>query len=145
MWHAQQKSPIAIGNDVWIGSDVTLNDGVRIGDGAVVAAASVVTKDVPPYGIMGGNPARLIRLRFAEDIVAGPRRIAWWRFSLHQLAKFPLRDSVRFIAAFDATYEPVNRGSPRRSHCGRPCRHWRPWPLARQPQDQDSARTQSSA
>ena len=112
MWHAQQKSPIAIGNDVWIGSDVTLNDGVLIGDGAVLAAASVVTKDVLPYGIMGGNPARLIRLRFAEDIVAGPRRIAWWRFGLHQSAKFPLHDSVRFIEAFDATYEPVEPWQP---------------------------------
>lgn len=56
-----------IGRDVWIGAEVFIKAGVTIGDGAIVAAASVVTKDIPPYTIYGGNPAKLIRMRFSEE------------------------------------------------------------------------------
>jgi len=61
------KGDIIIGNDVWIGTDVTILAGVKIHDGAVVGARSVVTKDVPPYAVVGGNPAKIIKYRFTEE------------------------------------------------------------------------------
>lgn len=69
---------ITIGNDVWVGTDVKLLGGIHIGDGAVVAAGAVVTKDVPPYAIVGGVPARLIRYRFGEEQVEFLERLQWW-------------------------------------------------------------------
>jgi virginiamycin A acetyltransferase len=67
-----------VGNDVWIGYDAMVMPGVRIGDGAIVAAGAVVTKDVPPYGIVAGNPARLVRTRFDAAEVERLLRAAWW-------------------------------------------------------------------
>ena len=58
-----------VGNDVWIGQDVTIMDGIQIGNGAIIATGSVVTKNVPPYAIVGGNPAKIIRYRFPEEII----------------------------------------------------------------------------
>jgi acetyltransferase-like isoleucine patch superfamily enzyme len=71
---------IAVGNDVWIGNGAMILPGIRIGDGAIVGAGSVVTKDVPPYAIVGGSPAGLIRYRFPEEIVAKLLAIHWWRW-----------------------------------------------------------------
>ena len=73
-----QKHGIRIGNDVWIGEGVTIAQGVSIGHGAVVAARSVVTKDVAPYAIVGGNPAGLIRYRFSESVIQRLLASAWW-------------------------------------------------------------------
>lgn len=70
--------PVSIGHDVWIGADVLMMDGVSIGTGAVVAARSVVTKDVPPYAIVGGSPAKLIRYRFGEEEIKKLIASAWW-------------------------------------------------------------------
>ena len=75
------KGGITIGHDVWIGARAIILSGVTIGNGAIIAAGAVVSKDVPPYSIMGGNPARLIRSRFAPDIVAAMQRIRWWDWS----------------------------------------------------------------
>ncbi len=72
------KGDTVVGNDVWIGYDSLILPGVRIGDGAIVAARSVVTRDVPPYTIVGGNPAKLIRKRFSEEVIAALLAIAWW-------------------------------------------------------------------
>ena len=69
---------VVIGHDVWIGANVIILNGVKIADGAIIGAGSVVTKDVPPYGIVGGNPARLIRKRFDEDTIAALLDVAWW-------------------------------------------------------------------
>lgn len=74
-----------IGNDVWIGARVFVRDGVRIGDGALVAAGAVVVSDVPDYAIVGGVPARLIRYRFAEDVVRELLEIKWWHWSEERL------------------------------------------------------------
>lgn len=70
-----------IGNDVWIGSQVLIIGGVKIGDGAIVAAGSVVTKDVPPYAIVGGVPAKVIRYRFNDDEIKQLLKIQWWNKS----------------------------------------------------------------
>ena len=72
------KIPVIIGNDVWIGAKVTILGGVKIGDGAVIAAGAVVTKDVPPYAIVGGIPAKLIRYRYDQDVIDMLMSFKWW-------------------------------------------------------------------
>lgn len=90
---------IEIGNDVWIGEGVFISRGVRIGCGSIVAARSVVTKDVPPYAIVGGIPARVIRYRFSEEIISKLIEIKWWDLDISVLAK--LRHS--------SIYESINQ------------------------------------
>lgn len=82
---------IQIGNDVWIGENVTLAHGVTIGDGAVVATNAVVTKDVEPYAVVGGVPARTIRMRFHERTVEELLDVQWWRYTPDQLADLDVR------------------------------------------------------
>ena len=77
-WDAVRKGDTVIGPDVWIGDHATVMPGVTIGAGAIVAAMSVVTKDVPPYAIVAGNPARAVRARFGEDTVRRLLAVAWW-------------------------------------------------------------------
>lgn len=73
-----RKGSIIIQNDVWVGHGATIMSGVTLHNGSVVGASSVVTKDVPPYAIVGGNPAKIIRYRFEPDIINGLQKIAWW-------------------------------------------------------------------
>lgn len=72
------KGDIVIGNDVWIGYEAVVLAGVTIGDGAVIGARAVVTKDVPPYAVVGGVPARLIRRRFPDDTISALLALRWW-------------------------------------------------------------------
>jgi len=74
-----------IGNDVWIGTGVTILYGVEVGDGAVIGAGSVVTKDIKPYSIVAGNPAKLVRFRFDENTIKKLIEIKWWNFSPEHL------------------------------------------------------------
>nr|WP_115700308.1 CatB-related O-acetyltransferase [Cupriavidus taiwanensis] len=78
--------PTIIGDDVWIGAQAIVVAGVRIGDGAVVAANSVVTKDVEPYSIVGGSPAKTIRFRFRPDQIKDLQSLKWWDLSLSELS-----------------------------------------------------------
>lgn len=96
---SQGRGGLRIGNDVWIGYRCILMDGITIGDGAIVGAGSVVTKDVPPYAIVGGNPAKLIRYRFSErQIKALPK---WWEWTDEQIyAAMPdFRDVTKFTGS----------------------------------------------
>ncbi len=75
------KGEVIIGNDVWIGYGVTILSGVNIGDGAVIGACSLVTKDIPPYSIVGGIPAKLIKKRFNQQTIDKLEKIKWWNWS----------------------------------------------------------------
>lgn len=81
------SNKIIIGNDVWIGKNATLLSDVKIGDGAVIGANAMVAKDVPPYAIVVGNPARIIKYRFDEETVQALLRIKWWDWPLEKLQK----------------------------------------------------------
>ncbi len=81
------KGDTIIGNDVWIGYEAMIMPGVNIGDGAIIAANSVVTKDVPPYSIVGGNPARLLKKRFSDDEIELLLKIQWWNWSIEKITK----------------------------------------------------------
>lgn len=83
-----------VGNDVWIGARAILMDGVQIGDGAVIAAGAVVTKDVPPYAIVGGVPARLLRMRFEASVISELLDWKWWTLPFHDLQKLAGHFSV---------------------------------------------------
>jgi virginiamycin A acetyltransferase len=82
-----QRGDTIVGNDVWLGYDSLIMPGVKIGDGAVVATRAVVTKDVPPYAIVGGNPSRVIRQRFDEPTVAALLEIRWWHWDVEKIAR----------------------------------------------------------
>jgi len=85
--HPATKGNIIIGNDVWIGTGVTIMSGVTIGDGAVIAAYSIVTKNVPPYTIVGGNPAKFIRSRFEPTVIARLLELQWWNWPLAKIRR----------------------------------------------------------
>lgn len=79
---------VRIGNDVWIGRSAIVLSGVSVGNGAVIGAGAVVTKDVPPYAIVAGNPARVIRFRFSETTIRELETVRWWAFSDDRLMHF---------------------------------------------------------
>ena len=74
-----------IGNDVWIGYEAMIMAGVHIGDGAIIAARAVVTKDVPPYTIVGGTPAKEIRKRFDTEVIQQLLKLKWWDWSTNKI------------------------------------------------------------
>ncbi|MBS7669878.1 CatB-related O-acetyltransferase [Croceicoccus sp. 1NDH52] len=80
-----KNGPIVIGNDVWIGEGAFISLGVKIGDGAVIAARAVVTRDVPPFAIVGGTPAKVLRYRFPPETIALLLKSEWWRYDLRSL------------------------------------------------------------
>jgi virginiamycin A acetyltransferase len=81
------KGDTTIGNDVWIGHEAVIMPGVKIGDGVVVATKAVVTKDVPPYSIVAGNPAQVLKMRFSEDTIAKLQQIAWWNWDAEKITR----------------------------------------------------------
>ena len=105
------KGDVTIGDDVWMGSGCMILSGVTIGPGAVIGAHAVVAKDVPPYGIVAGNPARLVRIRFPEAVVAALLEGAWWDLPRAELEPLiPLLQSDRIPELLAAL--AARRGSP---------------------------------
>jgi virginiamycin A acetyltransferase len=99
------RGDTVVGNDVWTGYGVTVMPGVTIGHGAVVAAGSVVVDDVPDYGIVGGNPARVIRRRFSDEEVERLLAIAWWDWPLDHL-------TVHLRAVMAGSVADLERAAP---------------------------------
>ena len=97
--HPKTKGNILIGNDVWIGKDALILSGVTVGDGAVIAAKAVVAKNVPPYAIVGGNPARIIRYRFEPEIVQKLLKAAWWDWPMSEI-----KQVLPFLLSNDLTH-----------------------------------------
>jgi virginiamycin A acetyltransferase len=85
---AELKGDTIIGNDVWLGRESMVMAGAKVGDGAIIAARAVVTHDVPPYGIVAGNPARLIRYRFNEEIIRKLLLVQWWNWDLEKIIRY---------------------------------------------------------
>ena len=83
--HPATRGDVIVGNDVWIADNVTIMSGVRIGDGAVIACNSHVVRDVPPYSIVGGNPAKLIKYRFTRKQIEQLLTIQWWNWSVQKI------------------------------------------------------------
>jgi virginiamycin A acetyltransferase len=81
------KGDTIIGNDVWLGYDVLVMPGVKIGDGAIVAARSVVVTDVPAYSVAGGNPAKIIKQRFPDEVVTALLEIQWWHWPVDKITR----------------------------------------------------------
>lgn len=81
------KGDTTVGNDVWIGYGALIMPGVSIGNGVIVAAGAVVTKNVPPYAIVGGNPAKIVRYRFDEAAIRRLEQVAWWNWDVEKITR----------------------------------------------------------
>jgi virginiamycin A acetyltransferase len=100
--HWPQKGDTVIGNDVWIGYQATFLPGVTVGDGAIIAAKAVVTGDVPPYAVMAGNPARVVRLRFPEATIDRLLKLRWWNWPVERITAQLSEITGGDIAALEA-------------------------------------------
>ena len=110
-----ERKRIVIGHDVWIGAHVFVRDGVSIGNGAIVAAGAVVTKDVEPYSIVGGVPAKVLKSRFAPEHVKALERLEWWNWPEAKLrAGQPLlaRGDVEEFLAWERTFNALDGTRP---------------------------------
>lgn len=102
------RGPILIGDDVWIGSNVVVLSGITIGRGSVIGAGSVVTKDIPPYSIVVGNPARVIRKRFDDDVIKNIEKSKWWTWDKERILQHPeffLANNISEFNDWKETYE----------------------------------------
>lgn len=116
--HGNKAFP-TIGNDVWIGQNVTLSMGIKIGNGAVIAANSIVTKSVPDFAIMGGNPAKIIKYRFTPYQMEQLKEIRWWDYLFTDFQHLNMQNMFEFIRQWQeqkshfAVYQPQGITLPR--------------------------------
>lgn len=101
--HNNDVKKVNIGNDVWIATHVIIKDGITIGDGAIIGAGAVVVKDVPPYAVVGGVPAKVIKYRFEQSIINKLLELQWWNASDEKL-----KNSVSYFQSEDVTIEMLN-------------------------------------
>jgi acetyltransferase-like isoleucine patch superfamily enzyme len=99
-----EGKPITIGNDVWIGAYTKIKHGICIGDGAIIGAESVVTKNVPPYAIVVGNPARVVRYRFTSEQINQLIEIKWWNWTLDTI-----KERIKYMADVDSLIEKFGK------------------------------------
>lgn len=114
--HVVDRGPVVVGSDVWVGFEALIMSGITIGHGAAVAARAVVTKDVEPYSIVGGNPAKHIRYRFDEPTREALLRIAWWDWPNEKVAQHGDQIHSPNVAEFVADHDPA-LGSPSCTLC----------------------------
>lgn len=95
-----------IGSDVWVGAQCVIRAGVTVGDGAIIAANAVVTKHVPPYAIVGGSPAKLIRYRFEPEVIERLLLAKWWNKSIEELTDLPFDDINACLSALGYPARP---------------------------------------
>lgn len=109
----EPKRRVIIGHDVWIGDGVRIDSGVTVGTGAILATGAVVNKDVEPYAIVGGLPAKFIKWRFEEDVRNALLESQWWRLEPSELKKYMCTDPLEFVARLKAanvkTYPPSHQ------------------------------------
>lgn len=100
---SDNKGPVIIGNDVWVGAGAIILSGVKIGSGAIIGAGAVVVKDVPPYAIAAGNPARVVKYRFSQDQIEKLLKISWWDWEESKIKEnidYFYQDAESFIKKF---------------------------------------------
>ncbi|MCB1439558.1 MAG: CatB-related O-acetyltransferase [Nitratireductor sp.] len=108
-WTDQSRGDTVVGNDVWIGRETVVMPGVTIGDGAIIAANSVIVSDIPAYAIAGGNPARVIRMRFDEDMVSRLLALQWWNWQASDITR--ALDAIR-----GADIDALERAAPEKAN-----------------------------
>jgi virginiamycin A acetyltransferase len=96
------RGPVRIGNDVWIGQGVMIRRGVTIGDGAIIASGAAVMADVPPYAIVGGVPAKVMRYRFPEPLIERLQRVGWWDYNCADFGGLDVRNPEAFLDGLEA-------------------------------------------
>jgi hypothetical protein len=105
-FEVKSKGPVIVGNDVWVGAGAIILSGVKIGSGAIVGAGAVVVNDVPPYAIVAGNPARIIKFRFTQEQIEKLLKIGWWDWEESKIREnidYFYRDVESFINKFGAS------------------------------------------
>lgn len=99
----EPKTPVFIGNDVWIGVNVVIMDGIKIGDGAIIGAGAVVTKDIPPYAIAVGVPAKVLKYRFSPEIIERLLKTSWWDRPHNVVKELPFSDVEKCLEILENT------------------------------------------
>ena len=108
------KGDVIIGHDVWLGEASVILSGVKIGNGAVVGASAVVSKDVPAYGVVAGNPARLVKRRFSDEEIGILQKMAWWDWDTDKIdaaVAYLMDGNLLALSDFSDQYDLVNKAN----------------------------------